>query len=82
MMNVTILSDRGVPVMCEQGDAPASSVWTDTLGKPHYACQQHNPMSYTLMPLPLNFTSRSLCHACGQPVHLGPQQVIYPGTAG
>ena len=81
-MNVTIISPAGVPLMCEQGDAPASSVWTDTLGKQHYACQQHNPVYNVAMPLPLNFTSHDLCHACGQPIRLGPQQVVYPGTAG
>jgi hypothetical protein len=81
-MNVTILSDRGVPIMCEHCDVPASSVWTDPLGKQHYACQQHNPMFNTATPLPWNFTSRDLCHACGQPVNPEPQQVIYPGTAG
>jgi hypothetical protein len=80
--NVTIISERGVPIMCEQGDAPASSVWTDTLGKQHYTCQAHNPMYNTAMALPFNFTTRSLCHACGQPVSLGTQQVVYPGTAG
>jgi hypothetical protein len=68
-MDVMIISDRGVPLMCEQEDAPASSVWTDTLGRQHYACQQHNPMASAAMPLSLNFTSQSLCHACGQPIN-------------
>ena len=68
--NVTVINERGMPLMCEQGDALASSVWTDTLGKPHYACQAHNPMSLPAA-LPMNFTSRSLCQACGQPVNLG-----------
>lgn len=80
-MNVTIYSPSGYPLMCEQGDALASTVWTDTLGKQHYACQAHNPMS---LPgaLPYGFSSRSICHACGQPLQFGPQQVVYPGTAG
>ena len=79
--NVTILSDRGGPIMCEQGDAQASSVWTDTLGKAHYACQRHDP-AYGTAALPWGFTSRSICYACGQPVNLSTQAVTYPPAAG
>jgi len=78
---VTIYGANGYPIMCEQGDAPASTVWTDSLGTPHYACQQHNPL-YGTAALPMNFTGRPLCHACGQPISLGTQQAVYPGTAG
>lgn len=79
-----ILSDRGVPLMCEHGDAPATSAWSGIDGRQHLSCHAHNPWSYVTMPLPLNFTSQSLCHACGQPVRAvaSPAQVVYPGTAG
>lgn len=46
-----------------------------------YSCALHNPMANVAVPLPMSFHSQSLCHACGQPVSIGPQQVVYPGTA-
>jgi hypothetical protein len=49
--------------------SPATSVWSGSYGPPKRACDRHNPMANTAMALPLNFTSRTLCHACGQPVN-------------
>lgn len=69
-MSVTVINDRGMPIGCDSCSLPASTAWTDTLGKQHYACQTHNPMSLPAA-LPLNFTSQTICHACGQPVHIG-----------
>ncbi len=73
-MDVMILSERGVRLMCEtEGCAsPASTVWYGAWhGKPVRACDRHNPMTYSSMALPAGFTSHPLCHACGQPVRLG-----------
>lgn len=83
-MDVTIIGDRGMPLGCETEGCSrvASSVWSGWDGKPIRACATHNPMANMVMPLPTNFTSHSLCHACGQPMGFGPQQVVYPGTAG
>lgn len=74
-MNVMILSERGVPLMCEtEGCAsPASSAWSGWDGKSRLACERHNPMANVAVALPLNFTSRPLCHACGQPVSVAQQ---------
>ncbi len=75
----------GLPMLCETDGcaAPATSVWSGGWpGTPRRACQQHNPAFNTTVALPLNFTSRSICHACGQPVSIGTQQVTYPVTAG
>ncbi len=83
LMDILMINDRGVPLMCEQGDALATNVWSGGWdGKQHLVCERHNPMANVAMPLPLNFTSQPLCHACGQPVSLGPQQLVFPGTAG
>ena len=73
-MDVMMLSDRGVPLMCETDGCAqgATSVWSGGWdGKPRRACERHNPMAIVSMPLPVNFTSQSLCHACGQPIQLG-----------
>ena len=83
-MDVRMYSERGVLLFCEtEGCAsPATSVWSGRYGPSKRACDQHSPMANVTMALPLNFTSQTLCHACGQPLNLGPQQVVYPGTAG
>ena len=84
-MNVTMVDQRGMALMCETDGCGslASSAWYGAWhGKPVLACDAHNPWHNTAMPLPLNFTSQPLCHACGQPMSLGTQQVVYPGTAG
>lgn len=80
---ITMIDDRGTILFCEtEGcDSPATSAWSD-IGPLKRACDRHNPMANVAMPLPMNFMSRPLCHACGQPVNLGPQQIVYPGTGG
>ena len=83
-MTVMMLSERGVPLMCEAEGCGlgATSAWYGAWhGRPVLACDAHNPMANVALPLPMNFTSQPLCRACGQPVSLG-AQVIYPGTAG
>jgi hypothetical protein len=86
-LNVTVVDGRGLPLMCETegcGDKATSAwsgAWSGAFGPRRLSCDRHNPWSATAMPLPLNFTSHSLCHACGQPVPLS-SQVVYPGTAG
>jgi hypothetical protein len=84
---IVMYDERGVPLMCETDGCGrvADSVWYGAWhGRPVRACQVHNPMGNVAVPLPVNFTSRTICHACGQPVNFGadPQQVVYPGTAG
>jgi hypothetical protein len=76
-MDVRMYSDRGMLLFCESEgcDMPATSTWSGTYGPPKRACDRHNPMANTALPLPPRFTSRTLC----QPVNLG-QQVVYPGT--
>ena len=74
-MDVTIISPVGLLVMCETAGCPnkATSVWSATViaggapGTQHYACDQHNPMHVTALPLPPGFTTQPLCHTCGQP---------------
>jgi len=73
-MDVMILNERGVRLMCETEGctSPASNVWYGAWhGKPVRACDRHNPMAYATTPLPMGFTSHPLCHACGQPAALG-----------
>jgi len=73
-MDVIMLSERGVRLMCETEGcgSPASTVWYGAWhGKPVRACGRHNPMAYATTPLPMGFTSHPLCHACGQPTALG-----------
>ena len=65
MMNVTIVDARGMPLMCDQGDAAASFTWTDTLGRQHYCCDRHNPVSLPGV-LPANFTGHAICPTCGK----------------
>jgi hypothetical protein len=70
-MQVTVVSERGVPLMCEiEGCGQlAASVWSGGWdAKPRRCCSAHNPMANVAMPLPSGYTSHSLCHACGQPV--------------
>lgn len=77
--DVTIYAPNGLTCMCETEGClnKATSVWTATVmangatGSQRYACDQHNPMVNTAMALPFNFTSRPLCHACGQLVNVG-----------
>lgn len=72
MGNITMVSERGVPLMCETEGCGelASSVWSGGWdGTPKRCCGTHNPMAMTTA-LPPNFTSQSLCHACGQPVRI------------
>jgi hypothetical protein len=69
-VEVTMLSERGVTLMCETAacSEPASTAWYGAWhGRPVLACTAHNPMANVAVPLPLNFTSQPLCHACGQP---------------
>ena len=80
-MDVTIYDPAlpGVPRRCDTGDCTdkATSVWSQTViaggasGGQRYACDRHNPMANMAMPLPFNFHSQPLCHACGQPVSIG-----------
>jgi hypothetical protein len=78
-MNVQITGQDGLPVMCgtEGCYSPASTVWTSGViagghsAGQRYACDEHNPMSFTAAALPLNFHSQSICHACGQPASIG-----------
>jgi len=99
-MGVTIIGPNGLPLICEADGcgALATSAWSGSYGPAKLACDRHNPMSNAAVALPvnftshtlchacgqpLNFTSHTLCHACGQPLNFSPQQqVIYPGTAG
>ena len=75
-MDVTIIDSTGLPRMCETAGCrhKATSAWSSTIvaggapGTQHYACDEHNPMSFYTTPLPSGFTSQPLCHACGQPV--------------
>jgi hypothetical protein len=71
--NVTVVAANGMPLMCETEGcgSQASSVWSGSYGPPRRSCDLHNPWHNTAMPLPLNFTSQSLCQTCGQPVSLG-----------
>ena len=82
-MDVTIYDGSGLPRTCDTCGAKATSVWTSTVmaggatGSQRYACDQHNPMANMAMPLPFNFHSQSLCHACGQPVNIGSLTASY-----
>jgi hypothetical protein len=71
---MTILSEQGVPLICETNGCgtPATSVWSGGWNsKPRRSCHQHNPMHNVAMAMPVNFTSQPLCHACGQPINVG-----------
>ncbi len=70
---MTVIGSSGLPLICETEGcgALATTVWSSAAGKQTRACDRHNPMYNTAMPLPLNFTSHTLCHACGQPVRIG-----------
>jgi hypothetical protein len=78
-MNITIRDGYGLPVGCETEGCrnPASTVWSSGViaggrsAGQHYACHEHNPMTFTTATLPFNFHSQPLCHACGQPVNVG-----------
>jgi len=77
-MNFTILDQAGLPMTCDTGGCQnrATSVWTTGViagghsAGQRRACDEHNPMSLPAS-LPMNFHSRSICHACGQPVSTG-----------
>ena len=74
-MDVMILSEHGMPLKCDTEGcwSNATSAWSATvmaggaIGTRHYACNEHNPMSFYTTPLPFGFRSQPLCHACGQP---------------
>ena len=70
MAHIMMLSDRGAEVTCETEGCglPASTVWSDGYSPSRRACDAHNPMASIALPLPQNFSSQPLCHACGQPV--------------
>lgn len=78
-MDVTIYDGNGLPCACgtEGCRNKATSAWLMTViaggasGGLRYSCDQHNPMANIAVPLPLNFTSQTLCCACGQPVSFG-----------
>lgn len=79
-MDITMLSERGVPLMCETEGCGqrASSVWSASQAA--RCCAAHSPMANVAPPLLVKRTSYSLCHACGRPVPAA--QLAYPGTAG
>ena len=75
-MDITIVDRNGWPGMCETGGClnKATSSWTSTVmaggvpGTQRFSCDEHNPVRFTAAALPHGFTSKAVCHACGQPV--------------
>ncbi len=67
-----IYDKQGLPIICETEGcgAPASTIWSGMTGQQARACNLHNPWANVAIPLPMNFTSHSLCHACGQPIRI------------
>lgn len=80
-MNIAIY-DPALPGVLRTCDTegcmnPVTSVWLTGViaggasAGQRYSCDLHNPMANIAVPLPANFHSQSLCHACGQPVSIG-----------
>jgi len=78
-MDVMITTPDGLRAMCDTegcGNAATATYSTGVMAGGHsagqrLACDEHNPYNNVAIPLPVNFTSLPLCHACGQPVRAG-----------